>query len=104
MPLQEMPAEARIGQQRALKVDVGALRELAEVCAAQGFRGDTDLEGVAAGGELGDSQTGAVDGDGVAEVAVAEDGGGARDCEGGAAAAGGGLVEGLEEGDGWAGG
>jgi hypothetical protein len=44
---------------------------------------------------LRDSQAGAVDADGVAEVRIVEDRGAIRDSQGGAVAAGSGGVEGL---------
>lgn len=67
----------------ALEVHLAALRQGAEVRPAQSFWRDADHEGVVV--ELCDGQAGAVDGDGVAEVAVVEDFGGRGDSEGGAA-------------------
>lgn len=63
----------------ALEVDRVALREGAEVRAAQSFGRDTNGEGRI--GEGGYSEAGAVDTDGVAIMAVDEDGGGVGDCE-----------------------
>lgn len=78
---------------RALKVDGVALREGAKVRAAQGFGRDADGECRVREGGYGEA--GAIDADGVAVMAVDEDGGGIGDYQGGAA----GWIGGVEGGD-----
>lgn len=78
---------------RALEVDGVALREGAEVRAAQGFGRDADGEGRVREGGYGEA--GAVDADGVAVMAVDEDGGGVGDYQGRAP----GCIGGAEGGD-----
>jgi len=97
--LQEVTAQPRARQQRRLEVDLALLLQPAEIGAPQGLGRNADLERVAAGGQLGDGQTGAVDADGIAEFRVVQNAGAVGDGEGVAAAARGGAVEGRDGGD-----
>lgn len=90
-----MPAHARVRRDGALEVDGVALRQRAEVRAAQGFGRDADGEGGVGEGRYGEA--GAIDAYGVAIVAVDEDGGGVGNYESGAA----GCIGGVEGGDNW---
>lgn len=81
----------------ALEVDGVVLCQRAEVRPAKGFGRDADGEGGV--GEGGYGEAGSVDADGVAVMAVDEDGGGVGDCEGGTA----GCIGGAEGGNNWGG-
>lgn len=75
-----MPAKTHTVSYRSLEVDDRAGDERAEVRPAEGFGRKSNCE--LGGGEGGDGQADAVDGNGVAEVAVGEDGRGVGDGEG----------------------
>lgn len=76
--LDEVAAHAGVGADGSLEVDARVLRQRTQVGDAECLGGDADLEVGRRGLELSHRQADAIDGDGVAEVAVCEEIGGLR--------------------------
>ena len=79
MALYKMTTHSRTRRNGTLEVHGAVLFEGAEICTAQGFRGNADSKG--RDFERGYGKTGAIYADAITKVAVGEDLGGIRDDE-----------------------